>query len=301
MRVMITGASGFLGERLTKRLSKTHECYCLHRNSKSLRQSDAENEDAFHCYCDVTDDDFVASVMADTKPGVVFHLAGRSHANDRDPYAVTRANVLGTHHLLEHCRPGTRFVLASSAAVYGCAAETTATESSMPNPRSVYAASKLAAERLVQAYWNMGRISPLILRFTACCGRGQTHGLIKDVVEKLRSDSATLDLLGEEPGSTKPYLHADDAVEALVRFGFSSEPALLNISPVDEVSVAAVAERVMRVMGVRKDIRFLGAKSNWAGDDRFVSVSGREAENRGFVLKYRHSLDAVEAAVKEMV
>jgi UDP-glucose 4-epimerase len=238
---------------------------------------------------------------------VVFHLAADSSARSAAGHAtrVVRSNVLGTQELLNSCKEGARFVLASSASVYGefsSDVSLPAREDEGTSPRSPYAASKLAAEAVVRAHTLAGRVAGVSLRLVACAGEGATHGLVRDLHRKLRGPSETLDLFGEAPGSVKPILYAPDAARALLHFGLDKAGLAgpVNVAPWDSVSVASAALAATEALGVRKPVRWLGRESLWAGDDPEVHVSNVLARRHGWSPLCRGSLAAVAAACADM-
>jgi GDPmannose 4,6-dehydratase len=105
---------------------------------------------------DITDAAACSTLVQQSRPGVLFHLAGQSRVADslRDPQASMAANGQGTINLLQAVRnasPPTRFVLASSAELFGHATQTPQTEATPFAPLSPYALSKQVAHAATQA------------------------------------------------------------------------------------------------------------------------------------------------------
>jgi GDP-4-dehydro-6-deoxy-D-mannose reductase len=139
MRTLITGADGFVGRHALER----------------LQNADVETI-AFTG--DVRDAAGCLEQVRASRPDAILHLAAISSVADawRDPGAVTEVNVGGTRNLLaaaSAAAPGARFVLVSSAEVYGAVPEHQQPigEDTPPRPRSPYAESKLAAEAVALA------------------------------------------------------------------------------------------------------------------------------------------------------
>ena len=145
MRILVTGAGGFVGRRLLPRLGAA---------GWQARGFDRE--------VDVTRADVVAEVVADCAPDAVVHLAALSFVPDsqRDPGASFRVNYLGTRHLLEAVRlhaPLARVLLVSTGHVYGAAAAGDRFDESAPlRPDSPYARTKAAADLLARHYAERG-------------------------------------------------------------------------------------------------------------------------------------------------
>ncbi len=312
MRVLVTGGRGFLGQHLVRRLMREPSVDRIVRVSRQGFDSHQLLEGGRMCgqampddaRCELTDARQVRSLMQTHVPDVVFHLAADPviKADEEHPFKVSQANVMGTHHLLEYCPSGTRFVLASSAAVYGEKAVWGAEESQLPTPSSVYGATKVAAESLCYAYAELRRISYVALRLVANAGRGASHGVVRDLVTKLLSDAPELELLGDEPGSAKHYAYAPDTAQAFAHFGLNPgyNRDVFNVAPDDFMSVAEVARAVMDAAGVSKPIRWLGEGANWRGDNRTVRVNNNKARRWGYATT-RTSYEAVYHGAKDML
>lgn len=251
---------------------------------------------------DITDRYAVERVFQKSRPEAVFHLAGKAQVRDgqNNPIEMAEANTMGTLNLLAACKPGTRFVFASSSTVYGnwCDDEqypTDETDELWPN--SVYGASKAASEMFIRAFDESKGVEAQTFRLVANVGANATHGLIPDLVRKLQSDSPVLELFGNQPGSIKPYMHVSDTVRFLSEFGLSRTffGNVLNLAPNDSLSVEQIAEIAMDELGIRKPIHWLGKQSVWPGDNPYVYLDNTSL--RTYFPKVRSSAEAVRLAV----
>jgi nucleoside-diphosphate-sugar epimerase len=322
MRILVTGAAGFIGRRLVKELKRQrpgdkivgvsrqatrypHELSpdCLVTPGlKDFYYWDAEYEEV---YCDLTQDRSVDSLMLRFDPDMVFHFAGNPLIKDGGS-EMMRQNLMATSHLLNKAKKGCRFVFASSAAVYGNT-YAISDEKSLVNPSSTYGVAKAASEMLINAATERGEILGLNLRLAATVGPGATHGLIPDVHRKiLRSEDPSvtdkrIELFGAFPGSIKPFTHVDDVVSGAIHFAFSDRTGPLNLVSGGCLSVWQVAHIGLVTLGVKdKELNFLGSGSTWSGDNTFVAVKSLEAVANGWKMKYPTCLDAVEQAFKEL-
>jgi UDP-glucose 4-epimerase len=155
------------------------------------------------------------------------------------------------------------------------------------------------AECLVREYTRLERVRGISLRFVANCGPHSSHGLIHDIVKKLRSDTKELELLGDYPGSVKPFCYVKDTCQAIISALNSSYNGPINICTSQVLSVYQVANIVMKELGINKPIKWLGEESNWEGDDLQVCCSNRLAYE---ILKWRPTYKGegvVKMAVQE--
>jgi GDP-4-dehydro-6-deoxy-D-mannose reductase len=143
MRALVTGAAGFVGHHL-----------CAHLRACGDEVIPADRAAQQGAALDITDPDATAYLLAETKPEVVYHLAGWSDIGGSwaDPLGALRVNAEGTLNVLEACRHASvgRVLVISSADVYGIVAEEDLpiTEAQALRPVSPYAASKTAADFL---------------------------------------------------------------------------------------------------------------------------------------------------------
>lgn len=158
MKILVTGAAGFIGSHLAERLAGAGHTVsgldCLTDNyARELKEMSVK--DLHDCGVPVLRLDLAADDLHEAARGVeaVYHLAAQPGLSDATPFAVfERNNVHATFRLLEAVRnePSLRlFVNISTSSVYG--ANATGDETSEPRPTSYYGVTKLAAEQLVLA------------------------------------------------------------------------------------------------------------------------------------------------------
>ena len=153
MKVLVTGADGFVGQWLCHALLDAgHQVTGTYFGTGPLRGTleDPERARIRWCPLDLTDDHSVAAVAAEPCDRVV-HLAGLASASEaaRDPGLAWIVNAVGTARLAHHLAAASRDVLlllVSTGEVYGAGEARPRRESDPVAPRSAYAASKAAAE-----------------------------------------------------------------------------------------------------------------------------------------------------------
>jgi len=164
MRILITGAEGFTGSHLVDYcLSQGDEVWGTCRSGARASNLTHHLDHIVLRVGDLSQPDFMRSVLRETRFDLIFHLAAISFNHDaqKEPVKTYDINLLGGIHLLEAVRtqsPQTRVVLASSAEVYGPVKPENlpVTETQSYNPANIFAAGKaaleLAAHPFVQTY-----------------------------------------------------------------------------------------------------------------------------------------------------
>ena len=175
MRLLVTGAAGFVGGHLLRALlADGHEVWA---GSLDGTPPAGGNLDARWVALDVTSTGSVRAAVAAARPEGVFHLAGQASvgASFEDPLGTWEVNATGTLRLVEALAPGTRLLLASSAEVYGVVpeAEQPIREERALRPPNPYAASKAAAETAAVQASLSGRVQAVVARSFNHTGPGQ--------------------------------------------------------------------------------------------------------------------------------
>jgi nucleoside-diphosphate-sugar epimerase len=297
MIALVTGSSGFIGSALIKKLLNDSRIISVVGLSRKGNKNFTEKK-----YVDIKADilDDIEEVIEYTSPDIVFHCAANPLTNQK-PLELTRTNVLGTHNLISSLPNPCRFIFLSSATVYGSGdLGRKSIESDPLDTGSFYGASKVSGESIVNAATKLGVLSSLItFRPVAIVGPGATHGVVPDVVRKLRDQTLSkLELLGESPGSTKQYTHIDDLVDIVIKLGLDkSFVGAYNIAPDDHANIHQLAYTVMQKVGINKEIDWLGAAANWRGDNRYINLSNTKLKAAGWTPKYNRSLDAIRNSI----
>lgn len=210
---LVTGASGFIGQRLCEALTRIGRVRAL------VCSGDVRGPWHEAVVGDVTDDVLPPALMKGVS--VVLHLAGRAHVLDEredNEAAFQRVNVAGTERLCGLAqRAGVeRFVLASSVAVLGesqISGDSPVREDAPASPTTAYGRSKRDAERVVCERTRPPQ--PVVLRFPLVYGPG-LRGNLRVMIDAVAS--------GRVPPpprvpNRRSMIHVDDAVEAFVLAG----------------------------------------------------------------------------------
>ncbi|MFN2589881.1 MAG: NAD-dependent epimerase/dehydratase family protein [Actinomycetota bacterium] len=174
MRALVTGGAGFIGSAIARRLlEEGHEVRVLDNFLNGRKEAVPPRAELAEG--DLRDLDAVRQACRGVE--VVFHQgAVRSVPRSVDePVLVEESNVLGTLHLVIAAGEAgvRRVVYASSSSVYGDVSEGINTEDMTPDPRSPYAASKLAGEYYCRVWTHLKGLSTVSLRYFNVFGPGQ--------------------------------------------------------------------------------------------------------------------------------
>lgn len=159
MRVLVTGATGFAGRHLVDLLLEAQNQVFVLLRSRSSLESLPDHPLIFPIEGDLLDRNDIAESINQSKPDVIYHLAGQAYPSIswQNPAFTIQVNTGGTANLLEaaaaYGRP--KVVVVTSADMYGQVSESDLplTEASPPHPRHPYGVSKWAAAELVRLYW----------------------------------------------------------------------------------------------------------------------------------------------------
>lgn len=282
MKVLITGSKGFIGRVLAEKLQhySNIKLYC-------------ENGTHF-TECSLYDRRSLTETIFDVRPDIVFHLAGNPLIK-ANLHELMAANVKLTYDILDNMRGG-RIIFASSVTVYGSSTNELMYEDSVTIPISAYGCSKLASEAMINASTINRQVKSTILRLIANVGSNPTHGVLKDLLHKYHSFER-LELLGDFPGSIKPYIHVFDTVEAMIHTAFNEIDGTYNVSVDDTLRVLDIAEIIEAKFGLHRELVWLGEKANWKNDNKVVNINSDKLRATGWKPVYNTSKEAINAAI----
>lgn len=195
-------------------------------------------------------------------------------------------NTLTTWNVGEACASaGVKdLFFASSATVYGEPDVFPTPESASFPQTSLYGASKLAGEAMLQAYSEYYGFNLRVFRFVSWTGPRYSHGVIYDFFKKLRADPKRLYLLGDGK-QRKSYLDVRDGIAGIfAAYEKSAErSAVYNLGHDDFMPVVDLAAIVVDEMGLEEvTFEFAGGERGWIGDSPIVHLDATRLKELGW-------------------
>ncbi|CAE6880963.1 COG0451 Nucleoside-diphosphate-sugar epimerases [Vibrio sp. B1FLJ16] len=229
MKYLVTGAAGFIGSAVAKRLNDDgHEVVGIDNlnnyydvNLKYARLEHINHSDFRFKQIDIADRDEVAKLFAEERFDRVIHLAAQAGVRYslENPHAYADSNLVGHLNILEGCRQTKvkHLVYASSSSVYGLNAKVPfATSDSVDHPVSLYAATKKSNELMAHSYSHLYDIPTTGLRFFTVYGSWGRPDMAPFIFTKKILDGETIDI-NNNGDMWRDFTHVDDIVEGVVR------------------------------------------------------------------------------------
>ncbi len=279
MKILITGNEGFIGKYLENAYLSSRE------NVFGWSRDGIKQKDKCILNLNLMKYEEVCEAISLIKPDIIVHCAGNANVNlsFEKPFMDLQSNYITTHNLLfamkDNCMKNCRFILLSSAAVYGNPNSLPISEMDAVNPLSPYALHKLSAEEICKYMSKNYGFDIKILRIFSAYGPRLKKQIFWDMYQKVLL-TGELELWGSGYES-RDYIYINDLIQAieLIASKAPSGELIYNIANGKEVSIREVAECFARCMKIpNNNIKFKGVRRegdpiNWkANIDKLLSL-----------------------------
>jgi UDP-glucose 4-epimerase len=221
----------------------------------------------------------------------VFHLAANAdvRSGPDHPYRDLEQNTVATFNVLEAMRENriSKIAFSSTGSIYGePRIFPTPEDAPFPTQTSLYGASKLAGEGLIEAYCESFGFQGFIFRFVSILGERYTHGHVFDFVKQLRDHPESLFVLGNGK-QRKSYLYIQDCLDAIllaVRKG-SDRVNIYNLGTDEYCEVIESISWISARLGLSPRLSYGGGERGWIGDNPFIFLDCRRIRGLGWMPK----------------
>jgi len=278
MNVFLTGGAGFIGSNLCDRLLAAGHAVTVYDNLSTGLPEFLSQAQASPCFTFVKGDllDLAALRSAMAGCDLVFHLAANADVRfgTQHPHKDLEQNTIATFNVLEAMRATgiARIAFSSTGSIYGEATVfPTPEDAPFPIQTSLYGASKLACEGLIEAFCAGFGFQAWIFRFVSVLGERYTHGHVFDFYKQLRADPTRLHVLGNGK-QRKSYLYVQDCIDAML-LAIEKAQARVNIFNLGRPDYAEVNDSVRWIaehLGLKPRLSYTGGERGWVGDSPFI-------------------------------
>jgi UDP-glucose 4-epimerase len=294
-KVFVTGAAGFIGSNLVDRLLAGGK-HVVGWDNFSTGQNEflvgARKNPRFQL---IQGDnlDLPALTRAIAGCDFVFHLAANADVRFglEHPDKDLQQNTIATFNVLEAMRAnGVKGIaFSSTGSVYG-EAEIIPTPENHPFPiqTSLYAASKVAGEGLIQSYCEGYGFEGYIFRFVSILGERYTHGHVLDFYKQLLAHPGQLKVLGDGK-QQKSYLYIGDCLDAMlhvVNLGTAKKARhnveTYNLGTDEYVQVNDSIRFLCAALGLKPQLEYSGGNKGWVGDNPVIFLDTKKIRATGW-------------------
>ncbi len=219
---------------------------------------------------------------------VVFHLAANADVRfgTEHPRKDLEQNTIATFNVLEAMRYNRiqRIAFASTGSIYGEPDVFPTPENvAFPIQTSLYGASKLAAEGLIQAYCEGYEFQGYIFRFVSIVGERYTHGHVFDFYKQLREHPESLYVLGNGK-QRKSYVYVQDCVDAMLLAveRAQSKVSVFNLGSDEYCQVDDSIRWICEHLRVSPQRIYSGGDRGWIGDNPYIFLDCSRIQELGW-------------------
>jgi len=290
MKCFVTGGAGFIGSNLVDRLlTDGHKVTVYDNFSTGMLYFLMKPEDRSNLTIIKGDLLMQMELLHAMKDhDMVFHLAANADVRFglEHPSKDLYQNTIATFNVLEAMRKNniSKIAFSSTSAIYGDPNTIPTPENvAFPQQTSLYGASKLACEGLIEAYCEGYNMQSWIFRFVSILGERYTHGHVFDFYKQLVAHPDYLDVLGNGL-QRKSYLYVQDCVDGILQV-IDKRNAPVNIFNLGTDEHCQVKESIGWIcdhLDLKPEIRYTDDRKGWIGDNPFTYLNTTKALSTGW-------------------
>lgn len=293
MRYIVTGCAGFIGSNLVDRLLADGHVVTGYDDFSTGQEEFIVPALQSPNFTLVRGDmlDLLSLTKAMSGAEFVFHLAANADVRfgTEHPRRDLEQNSIATFNVLEAMRGNGihRIAFSSTGSVYGEAQVfPTPEDAPFPVQTSLYGASKLAGEGLIQAYCEGYGFQGYIFRFVSILGERYSHGHVFDFYRKLLQNPKELYILGNGH-QRKSYLYVQDCIDAIL-FAVGKAEEKVNIYNLGTDEYCEVNDSIAWIcnhLGLDPHRTYSGGERGWVGDNPFIFLDTAKIRALGWKPK----------------
>jgi len=290
MRFFVTGGAGFIGSNLVDRLLERGHDVLVYDNMSTGFERNLENAKRSNRFRLVADDLLNKTALTKCLAGseFVIHLAANADVRfgTEHPSKDIEQNTLATFNVLEAMRANSiqHIAFSSTGSIYGEPnVFPTPEDAPFPVQTSLYGASKLACEGLIEAYCEGFGFKGFIFRFVSILGERYSHGHVCDFYRSLRTDPGRLKVLGNGL-QKKSYLYVQDCIDAMF-MAFENASERVNIFNLGTDEYCQVNDSIGWItdhLGIAPELSYTGGERGWIGDSPFIFLDCSKIRRLGW-------------------
>jgi UDP-glucose 4-epimerase len=294
-KIFITGAAGFIGSTVADVLLAQGKEVVGWDNFSTGQEPFVEAARRNPRFRLVRGDNLDLAALTAAMKGcdTVFHLAANADVRFglEHPSKDLQQNTIATFNVLEAMRANgiKTIAFSSTGSVYGEAAVIpTPEDAPFPVQTSLYAASKVAGEGMIQAYCEGFGFEGYIFRFVSILGERYTHGHVFDFYKQLAEHPDYLKVLGDGT-QRKSYLYVQDCVSAMLHVmnaGTARQAKhrveIYNLGTDHYVQVNDSIRYICNALGLAPRLEYSGGQRGWVGDNPFIFLETKKIRATGW-------------------
>lgn len=294
-KVFVTGAAGFIGSSLVDRLLADGRTVVGWDNFSTGQRPFVVDALKHPAYRLIEGDNLELPALTKAMAGCdfVFHLAANADVRfgTEHPDKDLKQNTIATYNVLEAMRANgiKRLGFSSTGSTYGEAKVIpTPEDAPFPIQTSLYGASKVAGECLIQAYCEGFGFEGYIFRFVSILGERYTHGHVFDFYKQLVAHPDHLRVLGDGL-QKKSYLYIQDCISAMLHVTKLSLAAkakhrveVFNLGAPEYCQVRDSIGWIGEALDIKPRLEFTGGERGWIGDNPFIFLDTKKIQGTGW-------------------